>query len=339
MDLLLLILFSCIIHYTTGSEMGTGLGGKNDGMASMDDKPIPAISASAQEFLEKLKAGGTLGAWQIFNGGDEGLKMECANSLTSLTDPELEKLAEHDIFVPILVFSVALAFASGIFVDRLFARLKLQDDYLAGHPCSAELASNTVRFISVLKRIASEKARAKAVESGVRQLIEKNRSEHLVPLAIALEAETSFDPKLRDVALNAAFERASRRNHVQCIWIMRLYHNLAITPETYSDALAWAYYKSYLDEDIFALLLRNADRQDLEKIQREEDFGTKSTRFQETFNNALATFDPTKPSRSALREKIIADTKAAISGLLGSIFPTALHPTIIGYIHEWELPY
>ena len=89
---------------------------------SVADEPSPDIHAKAQEFLENLKVGNWHRAQDIFDGGDEGVKKECAKCLISLEDSELVELATFDDYTKGLIFGVALAFADIIFINKLFAR-------------------------------------------------------------------------------------------------------------------------------------------------------------------------------------------------------------------------
>ena len=178
------------------------------------------------------------------------------------------KLAERDDWMNSLIARVVSEFADDAFIDKLFILLKLQDHFKR-YTCGAELAKKPDRFAGLLRRIDSEESRLSAARHGVRWLFAENRVEHLVPLIIALEAEAFFNPKLKDGILNKTFEMASSYVDDRNIWIKRLYCNPAIVPESYSSAL-WnshapiRYYKG----NVSAFLLKHADQQDLEGIQR-----------------------------------------------------------------------
>ena len=339
MNILFLVIFSCAINHVVASKRKAPSSERQEGrLVPATKAPRLDVRVKAQEFSRMLQSDNWLMAGNIWEDADEGLKMGCAKCMISLKEDGLVRLAKRDPHIMSLVLKVIMSFADKPFTDRLFNRLNPHDSFLATNVAAdVTVASKPDRFIYLLKRITDKACQGQAAQEGIAALFRYHATDRILPLIFELERGASQDQTLRNVVLEKIFISASRHVDDRIYWIKRLYYSPVITVETYSEALLHLYDLISFRRDCFFILLKNANRSDLEMVKKSDSY-MRSPELQSLVHGALETID-TRATRSALGQVMVGAIKEFIKKCLQPHIASVLHSIVLDYIHPLELPY
>ena len=197
-----------------------------------------ANSFKGQSFREAVQKDVMKDAFNVFYFGNDELKKYCGKYLISLGLPkfvDLIKRARDNVKEWLL--EILLVHADQLFVNEVLTELKPSNGLLRGVAYSADLACVPRRFTYLLGRINSKEYQERAVEYGVRALINENKTKCFDPLLNALNEGSFLNTDLENIAIHEAFEISSGYKDDRALLAKRFFDHPTISAKDYSDAL------------------------------------------------------------------------------------------------------
>jgi len=201
--------------------------------------------------------------------------------------------------------------------NETFAKVLKKVDFpqqaLVDFAASSMVGYSPEKFLVLLNEIVKPEDQEKFVEKGVEGLILWGAETY--PLLNALKGKAFRSERLEYLAIQKAFMEGVKRGIVY-LFPNDICNHAAITPELYADGLivaaGWGKYN-----DVRHLLLRQADRYDLQVVKENEGYADLNPEFRSAIEEALKTAAPEgtrRPKYLVRSAKIAKETFDEITG-------------------------
>jgi len=148
-----------------------------------------------------------------------------------------------------------------------------------------ELLCSPETFLDRLVEVETPEGQESAVKMGIFKLFDSKRTDCIRPLLAALESRKLLSKRLKDIAIQEAFDWGARKHSEY--WVKALYDNPAITSEVYASGLAGSG-RLYAQDPVFKWLLATASRKDLQAVRDSGEHLCGFEDFRVAFNEALS---------------------------------------------------
>jgi len=148
-----------------------------------------------------------------------------------------------------------------------------------------ELLCSPGTFLDRLVEVETPEGQESAVKNGIERLFDNKRTDCIHPLLTALESRELLSKRLKDIAIQEAFDCGAREHSEY--WVKALYDNPAITSKVYASGLAGSG-RLYVQDPVFKWLLATASRKDLQAVRDSGDHLGGFEGFRVAFNEALS---------------------------------------------------
>ena len=314
MNILYIALFLCMVWHALASKDVSVLGKrKTPDLETVNDEGAIASSTKAQRFRKAVERGDFVAAWNVFDCDNDKLKECCGKYLVSLGRSGLVELVKGAGFRKYWILRVISMYADQPLIDEVFAEIKPTNELLCDFAHFTDVACKADRFIYLLRRITIKRDQECAVRNGVVSLFIGNKTEYFDPLLFALQDETSLDPDLTNVAIHEAFRSSSFYPDDRALLVTRFFDHSSITAKDYSLVLYRSYNRYKPKHELFYWLLARADLQDLEEVERDDEFSSRPSEFQAAINHAWSIVSLDARIGKRYRERVAA-LKEALDG-------------------------
>lgn len=177
-----------------------------------------------------------------------------------------------------------------------------------------EVLCSPETFLDRLNKLRP-KIQESAVKMGIYNLFLNKRTDCIHPLLAALESRGLLGKRLKDVAIQEAFDLGARKHSEY--WVKALYDNPAITSKVYASGLVGS---GRLDaqDPVFKWLLETASCKDLQAVRDNGDHLCGFEDFRVAFNEALSVAKPEKA-----RVGVIGPRAKAVKKIVSEVVSTS----------------
>ena len=222
----------------------------------------------AVELVKQNKVLGETGVERVIRKDDPDLIANFVNQTNQANASTLEVLWRAS---PIETF------------EKVLDKVDFPQQVLVDVTSSSAVVFRTDKFLVLLNKIVKPEDQGKVVESAIEQLV---RWSTAAPLLDALKGKTFRSDRLEYLAIQKAFMEGVKRARVTFL-PTDICNHAAITPELYADALIVTAVKLWGYDDVRLVLLKNADRCDLQAVKEKAGYADLNPEFRDAIEEAL----------------------------------------------------
>lgn len=246
---------------------------KHSTLDAVDQEDAIASRPESRALREVVNRGDMEAVFNVLKSGNDELQNYCVKYLISLGSSGLVKVIKSaSPYIKTRMLRVLVVHADQSLISKVFAEIKPTEDILCGVANNVDLTCMPDKFLHFLGTITDKETQENTLKNGLGALILANKTECIDTLIFALENETSLSVDLMNVAIHHAVLNASHSKDGRMLRPKRFFDHPAVSVDDYSDALYHFYKSEDPKNELFYWLLARADRQDLERVKKENWF-------------------------------------------------------------------